>query len=354
MSTQALSVRKEYHSLDLAKFFCAILIVSAHFASEWASFPTLIDYAFSLYIIAVPFFFCCSGFLFFKKLNALPSKEEKHGYFLRYEKRILIMYGLWSLVYFIHVVYDWIVDGELGFRVFFKYIYGAIAFTSYSTIWFLPALAVGTAITYFLVSKLNTKQITAICVLLYIFCMFGYTYSFAVEGTFVEKIYDLYSKVLYTSRNGIFNGVPLIFMGSVVARKEIKPSTKGFFWFAALAAVSFLFVVFEAFVLKLKFGVSGMDVCVFLVPFTYFFIIALLHIELKPCKAWWWCRKLSLLIFVSQRLFLTALPAFFPKVFFAIYSNDWVGLIAVIAMTLAFSVGFVLLSEKVKFLKRMI
>ena len=77
MTTQSLIQRKNYWSLDVAKFFCAILIISAHFASEWGTFPTLVDYAFSLYVIAVPFFFCCSGFLFFKKLNTLNTKEEK-------------------------------------------------------------------------------------------------------------------------------------------------------------------------------------------------------------------------------------------------------------------------------------
>ena len=88
-NTQMLNYRrKNYSALDVAKFLCAILIISAHFASEWASFPTLLDYAFSIYIIAVPFFFCCSGFLFFTKINALQSKEEKKKYFVSYQKRI--------------------------------------------------------------------------------------------------------------------------------------------------------------------------------------------------------------------------------------------------------------------------
>lgn len=352
MNTQSLT-RKNYHSLDVAKFFCALLIISAHFASEWGSFPTIIDYGFSLYIIAVPFFFCCSGFLFFTKLNSLQTKDDKRRYFIQYEKRLWIMYGLWSAVYFIHVVYSWITGGNVLYRIL-SYIHRALVIQTYSTIWFLPALAIGIAITYFSVMKLTKKQIFAICVLLYVFGMFGYTYKFAVETTPVGDFYDFYLRIFITTRNGLFNAVPFIFMGYTVSLKEIKPSVKGFFRYAVPTGVFLLLMVAEAFFLKFKFGVQGMDFCIFVVPFTYFFIMTVLNIDLKENKAWLWCRKLSLLIFVSQRLFLTMLPEFFPSVFGIIYSNSYIGLAAVIGMTTAFSVAFILLSDKFKFLKKMI
>ncbi len=346
--------RKNYWSLDVAKFFCAILIISAHFASEWGKFPTLIDYAFSLYVIAVPFFFCCSGFLFFTKLNAIEAKEEKKKYLIQYEKRIWTMYGLWSAVYFIHVCYNWIVNGELGVLTFLKYLYGAVVHTSYATIWFLPALGVGVVITYLLVEKLNKKAIYPIAVALYIIGMFGYTYSFVVEGTVIGTVYDVYETFMYTARNGIFNGTPFIFMGYLIAKKDIKASAKGFFRYAIPAGISLVLIIVEAFILKLKFNVTGMDISIFLPPFIYFFIMAVMHIDLKENKTWIWCRRLSLLIFVTQRLFLTMLPAFFPTVFEKLYSNSYIGLIAVLGITIAFSVVFILLSDKIKFLKKMI
>jgi hypothetical protein len=82
--------------------------------------------------------------------------------------------------------------------------------------------------------------------------------------------------------------------------------------------------------------------------------MAVMHIDLKENKAWLWCRKLSLLIFVTQRLFLTMLPAFFPGIFQKLYSNSYIGLVAVLGITIAFSVVFILLSDKIKFLKKMI
>lgn len=346
--------RKNYWSLDVAKFFCAILIISSHFASEWGNFPAIIDYAFSLYVIAVPFFFCCSGFLFFKKLETFQKKEDKKKYFIQYEKRIWTMYALWSAVYFIHIVSGWISNNEFSISVLLKYLYKSVVMSSYATIWFLPALSVGIAITYFLVTKLNKKYILPIVIILYLLGMFGYTYRFAVDNTVIGTIYDVYDKFMFSSRNGIFNGTPFVFMGYIISTKEIRSSVKGFLKYAIPAGISLVLVVIEAFLLKVKFNVSGMDISIFLPPFIYFFIMAVMHIELKENKLWLWCRKLSLLMFVSQRLFLTMLPAFFPKIFSVLYANSYIGLVAVIGVTIIFSVVFIQLSKKIKFLQKMI
>ena len=229
MTTQSLTKRKNYWSLDIAKFFCAILIICAHFASEHGSFPTLIDYSFSLYIIGVPFFFACSGFLFFKKLDILRTKEEKKNYFISYEKRIWIMYALWSVIYVSSRFLGWIRKGTFTLEKFLDWLHKAIVFQTYETIWFLPALAIGIAITYFLITKVSKKQMIAISIVLYIIGMLGYTYKFVVDGTPIGVVYDLYIDMFVTSRNGVFNAVPFIYMGCIISRKEILVSTKDFF-----------------------------------------------------------------------------------------------------------------------------
>ena len=70
------TVRKNYFSLDIAKFVCAIMILSAHFASERGHFTGIVDYLFSLYIFAVPFFFACSGFLFLKNSKIFQAMRQ--------------------------------------------------------------------------------------------------------------------------------------------------------------------------------------------------------------------------------------------------------------------------------------
>lgn len=344
--------RKNYWALDVVKFVCALLIISAHFASERGHFPTIIDYGFSLYIIAVPFFFACSGFLFFVKLNSLPTRQEKFTYFIKYEKRIFIMYGLWTAVYMIHVVTSWFVKG-FTIKAVLNWLHMALAIQTYSTIWFLPALATGIAIMYFLVTKLSKAQLITVCVLLYIFGMLGYTYYFVIDGTPIATFYDWFVMIFKTTRNGVFNAVPFVCMGYFASNLKLEPSKDKAIKYGACAGVSLLLMVGESFLLKLKFNVTGMDFGIFVAIFTYFLLMTALCIDLKERKIFVWLRKLSILIFVSQRLFLSLLPFFFPKVFDALYANSYFGLIIVLALTIGFSIGFILLSKKVKFLKYM-
>lgn len=100
-----MSERKEYGALDLAKFIAAILIIVLH-THPFSSYSSVLDFGFRsvITVIAVPFFFITSGFLFCSKLNAL--NEEKSNYFKRYIKRLGIVYLLWSAIYFIFVVTD--------------------------------------------------------------------------------------------------------------------------------------------------------------------------------------------------------------------------------------------------------
>ena len=344
--------RKNYSALDVAKFVCAIFIISAHFASEWATFPALVDYAFSIYIIAVPFFFCCSGFLFFKKIIKLDTKEEQKRYFLSYQKRIWIMYGIWTLIYVPFIVLDWIKKGICNWTQFLKWLHMATVIQTYSTIWFLPALAIGVALTYLIICKVkNCRVEVVICVILYFLGTWASSYSFLFQNTVVEKIITFYLQIFKTSRNALFNAVPYIYMGYVFSKKDIVVSRNKFLINAMLVGVFLILIVLESFLLKLKFGVTGMDFIYMLVQFTYFFIKALLSIHLKEREIYIWCRKLSLLMFVSQRLFLNILPFLMPDFFNILYSNNWFGLLSVLILTISFSVFVVKISKKLKFLK---
>lgn len=347
-----LTERKNYWSLDVAKLICAVLIMSAHFAAEWGNFPTIIDYGFSLYVIAVPFFFVCSGFLFFKKWISMNNEDRKQ-YLISYQKRIWIMYGCWTLVYIPFEVIYWIKEGDVLTKAL-EWLHTALVFQTYSTIWFLPALAVGIAVVCFLWSHFSKRSMIVIAALLYVFGMLGYTYNFLIEGTVIGQIMDLYLLVFETSRNGLFNAVPFIVMGLVLSQSEIVPNKKECIKNALFSLFFLLFIVVEAFTLKMKFAVTGMDVGLFLVPFVYFFVKTLLSVELADRKAWLWCRKFSLLIFVSQRVFLSALPIAFSSFFDVLYSNSYVGLVIVWCLTISFCMLFNKLSEKIKFLKRFI
>ena len=345
--------RNVYHSLDVAKFVCALLIISAHFASEQGHFPTLIDYGFSIYIIAVPFFFCCSGFLFFDKLSRLAEPADRKAYFVKYIKRILLMYLVWSAIYFVFVAAGWIIKG-VSVQEVLSYLHTSLLFSTYATIWFLPALAVGVAMVYVLQKVMSIEWVFVISILFYVIGAFGYSYAPALDGVpALREAYRVYDAIFISSRNGVFHGFPLIAMGALVAKQRNAVPEKrkrGVFYLMGVLIFG-VGVVGEAFWVKQQFNPTGMDTIFLLLPFTYFLIQWLLTVPLKDRKIYTLMRNTSLLMFVSQRLFLSALPSVFPAAFQALWSNSYVGLFLTLALVTGFSVLIVKLTPRLKFLK---
>lgn len=102
--------RKIYPSLDIMKFIMAMLILTQHTCNEWAHSTGLVHDFFGLGNFAVPFFFACSGFLFFSKLYTLDEKGQK-DYYRKWSVRIGKMYLVWSLIYFCFVFARWHSEG---------------------------------------------------------------------------------------------------------------------------------------------------------------------------------------------------------------------------------------------------
>jgi len=87
----------QYGAVDLMKFLCVILIISSHYCNEYmaGNINTLLENAMSLYVIAVPFFFACSGFFLFKKV--FSNSTQIKSVFIQYIKRIgLFKAIIWS------------------------------------------------------------------------------------------------------------------------------------------------------------------------------------------------------------------------------------------------------------------
>ena len=62
-----MNVTARWPVLDLYKFLLALLLIVAHYTSEYAPLPGLFDTLTTLYIVAVPFYLTCSSFLFFQR-----------------------------------------------------------------------------------------------------------------------------------------------------------------------------------------------------------------------------------------------------------------------------------------------
>lgn len=88
---------RQYNAIDIMKFIMSFLVVMIHK-------PIFsLEHPFAKYIseeviaaLAVPFFFIVSSFLCFKKMNGTKEDNKK---FISFEKRLLILYIIWTIIY---------------------------------------------------------------------------------------------------------------------------------------------------------------------------------------------------------------------------------------------------------------
>lgn len=331
------------------KFIMAMLILTQHTSNEWAHSTGLVHAFFGLGNFAVPFFFACSGFLFFQKFNTL-DKEEQIRYYKKWSFRIGKMYLVWSLIYFIFVFIGWINSG-LSWSQPLSYLHRAIVFSTYSTIWFLPALWVGVSLCFLIKRHFSGKVLFVIMLILMVVGnLFGSYSNLIISSTPVISFYDWYMSVFITWRNGLFNGAPYVFIGILIAEwKGVKLSANAFLFLAILFCGAFLA---EAFMITKYHLSSATDMGFMMAPSIFFLMNWLIRVEVTQRSIWQHCRNLSMLIFLGQRLFLSALPGVIPgmKEWILGLPELWIYLFFIV-IVLSFSILIERMSEKIKILK---
>lgn len=335
-------MKQQKCAIDLVKFLLAIFLVAAHFGNEWGKLPTIIDYTLSLYIIVVPFFFVCSGYFLWRSI----IKADSPGIvYKKYIIRILKLYLSWSVIYLVFKILAWIKNG-VGDGEILRYIHHSLVHSTYSTIWFLPACALGALMIWGLTKKLSIKTVSIVAIVLYIIGCLGYSYDFIWTRLGLGGVNDLiasYKSVFVTTRNGVFNGFPWMWLGVLLAQRESKNKLNRRSVSVIGCIASLALVVAEAFIIK-RIGAVDVNTTFLVIPFTWFFVELLIGLDIfVPHNKW--MRQMSTLIFVSQRIFLTAIPTLFPSFMENVCSNSYVGLIYVLGCTLGFS-ALVLLGSK--------
>ena len=118
-----------------------------------------------------------------------------------------------------------------------------------------------------------------------------------------------------------------------------------------LTGISFVFVALES-VVQAYFGwsVGGVDTKLSLIPFAIFSFLFVMSLNIKSGPAFVWMRKISLLMFLSQRIFITVFEWFLHDTIFM--QNTMIYFICILTLTIAFSWAFICLSEKCKILKK--
>lgn len=269
-----------YSSIDLGKFIASLLIIMVH-CSPFVFSIELLNNILSNTIIrlAVPFFFACSGFFFFKGLlfenGKIKNCKENRKRLFVYVKRIIILYSIWSILYLPAKIIEWNSIDWLSIKSFVDY---GISYFFMGTIyhfWYLLNIIYGTIFGYLLLSIFNRKTVLVISIILYAIGLSTYSYSW-MNLEFINVLFGFSSK-LFEIWTSITRGFPLMFFGYIAGLMKDKFS--GFkSW--GMFVISMICLTVEFLLLKF-FTVNQMcySYIIFTVPCEMFLFISILNLS---------------------------------------------------------------------------
>ena len=213
-----MTTKKVFPFVDIAKFIFAVCIFLLHSGVLGLLPRRLVVEAISARL-AVPFFFCASGFLWARKLYQLGKKKEKKEATLLYCKRLGIKLLIFEPISILILAAGRFVQGTKPAEILLTTV-KEILFYPRGALWYLQAVIIGALLLLpFCISKKETRAILP-AVLLYLVALFGNRYFFVVEGTAVGKLYLTYERYFLSVRNGLFVGFPFMLGGVLIARYE--------------------------------------------------------------------------------------------------------------------------------------
>ena len=208
---------KTYYTIDILKFVCAILIVFMHtYNNEWETGKWFVG---AICNIAVPYFFITSGFFFTKGILRNQIKGEERQYFMKYFKRIVGMYAIWSIL---TIPIAWMIieraHGDYSLIMKSAYFIRLIVFTgSIGIYWYILALIYDCVIIYYAHKKKADVLLIITAIAFWIIgCIYNSPYN---NGNLLfESIHVIFG----SERNFLNVGLLYMTIGYLFAKNEQK------------------------------------------------------------------------------------------------------------------------------------
>lgn len=339
-----------YPGIDIGKFLCAFLILFYHYFSEHGSLPGLLGEALSLYAVAVALFMTISGFLLYNKLEGIDNGEDRWSIVKKQVLRIYRIYLLWSVPYLLFTILRWDWNSISVSFVLWK-IQGWVFQSTFYTIWFMPMLAIGMLLTFWLTEKFPFVVVIALGCVCYIIGSFSLTYQFIgdqIPG--FARFVEFENLWLGGARGWVFYAFPLILVGRCLVsyKDKMKPLPM-----ACLSCGCILVMLAEALLIRKISGKhTGIDLTIMMIPTVFCILSFLISLRLPVGRYCDWMRRMSTLIFMTQRLFLTVLPGIFPVLFNTyIDANPFMRCAAMCGGTFLFSLLILQISKSKCFIR---
>lgn len=336
-------MKKQYYALDYAKLLLAYIVVFNHIFLSWGGSENVTLLSMLGVNIAVPLFFCISGFLFFKKNKLYISSASD---FIQYGKRFLIIYLFWTAILFVFRIPDIIVIGhsvEAIVVYLIKYIRVVVLIGEYQ-LWYLIGTIQALIMFYFLRRKRNITIITIATVMFFIQFLENVFVGWRDNIEVLNLLFKGYYAIFGTMRNGIFIGFTYMTLGWVIAEKEERLVRCNNTWKMISAVVALLITVYLYLTAN---SLLDSAMVAILIPIVIcMLMIWLIGYNKDIAEKEMEIRNMSIIIYLSHMPILLAL-----KPIVSSYKGKY--LVGVVAVTL---VAWVILkvSEKMKIIRKII
>ena len=336
-----------YDGFDLIKFICSILIIFLHinpFPEE--SFARFITKGIAN--IGVPIFFILSGFFFSLKLN--NSDVAEHPKILKkYIARLLTLLAIWTVPYFFIYDLPWIIKGNI-FLNLFEYLKHVLLGGSEYFLWYIVSLIFGTVYYYFL-KNLKPHITFLIVLILFLIGSIGTSYTQILQDTVFEKVLCSYNNIFFTLRNGLFFGLPCIYLGTVIAQKKDKINISKSLICFLFTAIIFAIECYCLF--KNHLTVKTIQASVILLSIGC--VLLMLNVKINLGKYSLILRKLSFLIYVIHPLYIRIILLLLPikgTIEYYWYVFWWMQIPVILILSIITGLILIKSSEKIRFLKK--
>lgn len=314
--------------VDIFKFICAFFVIGIH-TSVFSDISSKFNFFFTQIVcrVAVPFFIVTTGYFIGKKLtfnnNKVENSENNNYIFKKNIKQIFFLYTIWSLIYLIAHIHNWI---EIDWFSVHSFIDWGIAFIrngSYYHLWYLLAMIYGLIAAYFVLQYIHLQFYPIMIIILYGIETILYVYKAFLPDCFgkIFEIADLFGCII----TGCVCILPFVMLGIYISQKDFTKNRKYYFFFI----LNFAFQIIETFVLK-SIGEELYSYIIFTLPVAYFLFQAIHTTKISVNINTRWFAKTSMVLYCVHPFFI-----YFLK---PVMKNNTVlfGVVSILSLVVAF------------------
>lgn len=319
--------KKEYKSIDVAKFIASLSIVCLHtepLSSVCGVQGT--DFMSTMTRWAIPFFFCSSSFIFFK-LNV----DIK-----RYIKRILLLYFVWLIIKINLVYQTFFISDESFYLQLLSFLKGLLFHNTFFASWYLSASVEAMVLLVVLSRRfsLSNRSLLILGILMYIPCLISTSYF----GLLSSKMQSLLSLVTFS--NSFFVAFIYMVIGKIVAENNTPKIGRS----RVLLYMSIVLFIIESVIIILSKKYNQTD-SMFVLPILAYFLLCTLVETNNSIPYAITLRKLSILIYLIHPLSMYYFVELQP------YCDSITLFFVTLFLSVIFSMAIVKCSERIQLLK---